>query len=69
MDTGIDALETASRKVVHQAAEATSEFIGNKIVDKIVKSKHITDENPRNVEEIIIPSEKREILNKLRQAL
>ena len=45
--TGLDALKTASQKVVHKAAEATGDFIGNKIVDKIVKP----DENLRDVEE------------------
>ena len=74
MDTGLDSLKTASKKVVHR----TSELLGNKIADavtksnddKIVKPKHVIDENPRNVEEIIIPPEKREeILNALRQVL
>ena len=45
--TGLDALKTTSQKVVHKAAEATGDFIGNKIVDKIVKP----DENLRDVEE------------------
>ena len=60
MDTGLHTLKTALRKVVHKAAEATSEFIRNDIADKIVKSKHVIDENPRTIEEIIIPPEKRE---------
>ena len=68
MDTGLDALKTASKKLVHKPAEATGEILGNKIADavaklndkKILKTKHVTDENPRNVEEIIILSEKRE---------
>ena len=29
--TGLDALKTASRKLVHKAAETKGEFIGNKI--------------------------------------
>ena len=45
--TGLDALKTTSQKVVHKAAEATGDFIGKKIVDKIVKP----DENLRDVEE------------------
>ena len=70
MDTGLDALKTDSKKVTHKAAEATGEFIGNKISDKIVKPRHVTDENPRNIEEKIIPPEKRkEILNELGQVL
>ena len=37
LDTGVDALKTASRKVIHNAGEETVEFIGNKIAGKIVK--------------------------------
>ena len=51
--TALDKLKTASKKIAHKAAEATSEFIGNKIADKIVKPKPVSDENFRNVEEII----------------
>ena len=70
MDTGIDALKTACKKVVHKAAEATGEFRGNKINEKIVKPKHVNDENPKNVEEIFVLSKKKEEkLNELRQLL
>ena len=56
-------MNTASKKVVHKAGK----FSGNKIADavaksnddKIVKPKHVIDKHPRNVEEIIIPPEKR----------
>ena len=58
--TGLDALKTASRKVVHKAVEATGEFIGSKIADKIVKQKPLVNENLRNIEEMIILPEKRE---------
>ena len=59
--TEINALKTASQKVIHEATEATGEFLGNKIADKIVKWKN---------DDVIIPPEKREeILNKLRQVL
>ena len=44
--TELDALKTASKKVVHKTPEAAGEFIGNKIAEKIGKP----DENPRNVE-------------------
>ena len=60
MDTELAALKTASKKVVHKAAEATGEFLRNKIAEKIVKPKHVIDENPRNDEYIIILSEKKE---------
>ena len=58
--TGLDALKAASKKVVHKAAEATDAFIGNKIADQIVQPKPTIDENSKNVEEIIIPPEKRQ---------
>ena len=51
--------KTPSKQVVHKAAEAKSEFAGNKISDKIVKPKHAIDENPRNVEQILILQEKK----------
>ena len=65
LDKGQDASKTASKKEVHEAAEAVGEFIGTKIADKIVKQVLVIDENSRNVKEIITLSEKREeILNK-----
>ena len=39
--TGLDALKTATKEIVHKAIEATGEFMGNKIVDKIVKTKPV----------------------------
>ena len=70
MNTGLDALKTASKKVFHKIGE----YLGSKITDavakssndKIVKPKHVSDGNPRNVEEIIIPLEKREEIIKNR---
>ena len=69
MDTGIRSLKTAFTKV-HKAGK----FLGNKIADEVTKSNYNKivkpDENPRNVEEIIIPPEKRDrILNKMRKLL
>ena len=40
--TGLYALKSASKKGVDRVAEATGAFIGNKIVDKIVKPKPVT---------------------------
>ena len=37
--TGLDALKTGTKKVAYKVPEATGEFIGNKIADKIVKPK------------------------------
>ena len=63
-DTTLNAVKTASKKVVHKAGK----HLENKIVETVTKSNNDKivkrDENPRNVEEIIIPLEKRdEILN------
>ena len=66
VDTGLDALNTDFKKGVHKAAEAAGEFRGNRITDKIVKPKHVIDENPRNVEEImILPEKKRRNIKRL----
>ena len=63
---GLDTAKTFSKKLVHKTAEATFELIGNKISKKFMKPKPVTNENSRNVEEIVIPREKREkILNEL----
>ena len=66
--TGLIAQKTVSKKVLHPTVEATEEFLGNKIAEKTVNRKPVTDENSRNVEEIVISLEKRqELLNKLIQ--
>ena len=49
-NTGLDALKTASENVFHKAAEATGERTGYKVAEKIVKPRHVINENPRNVE-------------------
>ena len=66
LDTRLDAVKTASKKVLHKAGE----FLGNKIADAGTKSNEDKIEKQKPVEEIIIPPEKRhEILNKLRKVL
>ena len=68
--TGLDALKTATKKVVHEESEATGKFIGKKNYWSTYKSKPVSDGNLRSVEEIIISPEKREeILNELRKVL
>ena len=59
LDTRLDTLKTAFKQLVHRAAEAASVFLGNKITNKIVKAKQLIDDNPSNVEEIIILLQKR----------
>ena len=66
MNAGIDAVKTASKKVVQK----TGDLIGNKITDAVTKSNDNKIVKQEPVEEIIIPTEERdEILNKLRQVL
>ena len=68
--TGLDILETVATKLVVKIAEATSGSTGNKIIDKIMKPKPMSDISSRNVEEVVIPPEQRKIiLNESRQAL
>ena len=66
MDTQLDSLKTASKKVIHKAGE----FLGNKTADAVTRSNDDNIEKQEPVEEIIIPPEKREgILTKLRKVL
>ena len=58
--TGIDAIKTASKRVVQKTAKATGDLIGKKIADKIislVKTKSKEKEDKR--QEIYIPPKKR----------
>ena len=67
MHAGLDLLKTTSKKVNHKATEATDEFIGNKIADKIVKTKPVNNEYSRNVKEIIIqPDKTRRIIKRIK---
>ena len=50
--------------MAHIAAEATGEFVGNKTADKIVKPKPVPEAKSRNVEEIVLPPEKRKEIPK-----
>ena len=66
MDTGLGALKTTSKKVVHE----TGEFIGNKIADAVTKSNNDKIVKQEPVEELIIPLEERDaILNDSKQVL
>ena len=56
LDTGLDSLKTASKKVIHR----TGEFFGNKIADAVTYSYDDTIAKTKSVEEIISLPEKRE---------
>ena len=67
MDTAIKrrtiCFKSSYKNVANKAVEATREFIGNKITNKIAKSKPVPD-----VEERVIPPEKGEdVSNELRE--
>ena len=66
MDIGLDAVKTASKKVVHKAGE----FLGKKLADRVTKSKSDQIVEQELAEKIIITQDERdETLNKLRQVL
>ena len=59
--TGIDAAETASKRVVQKTAEAAGDLIGNKIADEITSiAKPKEKEKTKEIEEIYFPPEKRQ---------
>ena len=66
--TGIDAVKTASKRVVQKTAETTGDLIGNKIADKITSiGKPKEKEETKDIEEIYIPPENRpQIIDDLR---
>ena len=56
--TGIDAVKTASKRVVQKTAEATGDLIGSKIANKITSiGKPKEKEKPKEIEEIYISPE------------
>ena len=65
MDAGKDFAKIADKKVLHKSAEATGEMIGNKIPDRITRSSRNKtqkedDRIMEEIQELIIPPEKRE---------
>ena len=69
--TGIDAANTASKRVVQKTAEATGDLIENKIADKITSTGKPKENEKatetKEIEEIYIPPEKRQqIIDDLR---
>ena len=66
MDTGLDAIKNASKKLAQKAGE----FLGNKVANAVTNSNDDNIEKEEPFEEIIIPTEiTDEILNKLRKVL
>ena len=61
MDTGLDSLKIASRKVVHKAGE----FSGNNIADAVPKANNDKIVKPKNWKIIIRPEKREETWNKL----
>ena len=65
--TEIDAAKTASKRVAQKTAEATGDLIGNKIADKITSIGEPKEkEKTKEIEEIYISPEKRQIIDDLR---
>ena len=66
--TGIDAVKTASKRVIQKTAEATGDLIGNKIADKITSiGKPNEKEKRKETEEIyILPEKRQQIIDDLK---
>ena len=75
--SAIDAFKTASKKGIQKIAEATDDFIDNKIADKITKvskdsqqnnSETVTNENDKEIpkERCIAPEKRQKIIDDLR---
>ena len=65
ISVGKDFAKIAGKKVLTKSAEATGDFIGNKIADRITKSSRNKDQREddrimEETQELIIPPEKRE---------
>ena len=61
--------KTIDKRIVQKSAEATGDFIGNKIADKITslgKSKNKEKETHEEEETIIPPEKRQQIINELR---
>ena len=76
MKTGKDFATIAGKKIVHKRAEATGDFIGNKIADKItsalekshneeIQSNEVNNEIPK--ERYISPKERQKIIDEIRR--
>ena len=64
--TGINAAKTASKRLVQKTAEATGALIGNKVADKITLIGKPKEKKTKEIEEIYISPEKREVIDDLR---
>ena len=73
METGIDSVKKASKKVVYKIAEILGNQIADAVIDsyddKITKIKPVIDEYSKKYWKRIIPREKEEILNELRYVI
>ena len=70
-----DAIKTSSKRAIKKTAEATGDFIGNKITDKIKSVSKKPNNNNNNNEDVeitvhkkiyISPEERQQIINELR---
>ena len=63
---GIDAAETASKRVVQKRAEATGDLIGNKIADKITSLGKSNEKKNKPEEIYILPEKRQQIIDDLK---
>ena len=65
----MDFSTTAGKRIVHKSAEATGDFIGNKIADKITSASKKSENEVNNEipkERYISPKERQKIIDELR---
>ena len=65
-ETGIDAVKAASKRVGWKTAEATADLTGTKIADKITSIGKPKEKEPKEIEEIYILLEKKQVIDDLR---
>ena len=67
--TGIDAVKTASRRVVQKTAEATGDLTGNKVADKITSIGKPKEKKAKKREIYISQEKRQQIIDDLKLSL
>ena len=67
--TGLDASSTASKKVVHETAEATGELIRNKINEKIVKTESVSDDKSEMLKKCLFHQRKKGNIKQIKASI
>ena len=62
----LDAIKTASKRVIQKTAEATGDLIGNKIADKITRYEKENVEITTHKKRYVSPEERQQVIDELR---